>query len=63
MVSASANHTVGLRADGTLVACGDNNNGQDEVGGITGAVAVACGNGYTLVVLADGSVVVLGDVG
>lgn len=54
-------HTVGLRADGTVVAVGDNDDGQCNVSDWTDIVAVSAGFGHTVGLRADGTVVVAGD--
>jgi alpha-tubulin suppressor-like RCC1 family protein len=59
-VSAGVAHTVGLRADGTVVAVGDNEYGQCEVSGWTDIVAVSAGARHTVGLLADGTVVAAG---
>lgn len=53
-------HTVALRRDGTVLACGSNSDGQCDTGGWTGAVAVAAGAYHTAALLADGTVVTTG---
>ena len=40
-------HTVGLKFDGTVVAVGDNSQGQLNVGSWSGIVQVAAGYGIT----------------
>jgi len=52
----SDRHAVALRADGSVVAWGDNSAGQRDIPpGITDAVAVAAGDRFTAVLRADGS--------
>lgn len=53
-------HTVGLKSDGTVVAVGDNQYGQCEVGGWRNIVAVACGDTHTVGLKSDGTVVSVG---
>ena len=53
-------HTVGLGADGRVLACGDNSCGQCEVGAWKDVAAVAAGAWHTAALLADGSVVCAG---
>ena len=54
-------HTVGLKADGTVVATGNNKYGQCNVGSWNNIVAVSCGDGSDTVGLkADGTVVATG---
>ena len=60
MVAAGRHHTVGLKADGTVVAQGWNNLGQCNVGGWTGIVQVAAGWHHTVGLKADGTVVAQG---
>lgn len=50
-------HTVGLRADGTVVAVGDNYYNQCEVNEWTNIVAIAAGEWHTVGLRADGTVV------
>ena len=56
-------HTVGLCADGTVVAVGSNASGQCDVQDWTDIVFVAAGNECTLGIRADGSLAVAGVVG
>ena len=56
-------HTVGVKADGTVVAVGDNDYGQCEVGSWRDIVAVSAGTSYTVGVKADGTVVAVGENG
>jgi hypothetical protein len=60
MVVAGGNHTVGLKCDGTVVAVGDNQYGQCNVGGWTDIVQVAAGYGHTVGLKSDGTVVAVG---
>ena len=54
-------HTVGLRKDGSVVACGSNANGQCDVSDLGGiAVAISCGRYHTAILLNTGKVVVAG---
>ena len=53
-------HTVGLEADGTVVATGMNDDGQCDVTGWTGIVAVDAGAYHTVGLKADGTVVATG---
>ncbi len=62
-VSAGSYHTVGLRADGTVVATGLNGDGQCEVSGWTDIVAVSAGNWHTVGLRSDGTVVAVGSNG
>jgi len=56
-------HTIGLRADGTVVAVGYNYNGQCNVSVWTDVVAIATGDLHTVALRADGTVVAMGDNG
>ena len=62
-VSAGGAHTVGLRADGTVVAVGDNGRGQCNVSGWTDVVSIAASDYHTVGLRADGTVVAVGDNG
>ncbi len=53
-------HTVGLAADGTALACGDNSYGQCDVAGESNLKAVAAGAYHTLLLRADGTVRAVG---
>ena len=59
-VAAGCYHTVGLRADGTVVAVGDNRAGQCDLSGWRDIVAVAAGDHHTVGLKADGTVVAVG---
>ena len=59
-VSAGDYHTVGLKADGTVVALGDNDDGQCDVDGWTDIVAVSAAWRHTVGLKADGTVVAVG---
>ena len=54
-------YTVGLKADGTVVAVGDNSYGQCDVSSWTDIVQVAAGGGHTVGLKSDGTVVAVGD--
>lgn len=54
-------HTVGLRSDGTVVACGDNSFGQCNVNSWTGIRMVAAGAKHTVALRYDGTVTGVGD--
>ena len=60
-VSAGRGHTVGLKADGTVVAAGNNESGQCNVGSWTDIVAISTGVDHTVGLKADGTVVAAGD--
>ena len=59
-IAAGDYHTVGLKKDGTIVAAGENTNGQCDVSGWTEIVAVAAGGSHTVGLKADGTVVAVG---
>ena len=59
-VAAGWEHTVGLKADGTVVAAGENSYGQCDVSGWRDIVAVAAGDGHTVGLKSDGTVVAVG---
>jgi hypothetical protein len=54
-------HTVGITEDGTVVAVGNNDYGQCNVGGWTNIVQVAAGCYHTVGLKEDGTVVAVGD--
>ena len=62
-VAAGGTHTVGLRADGTVIATGGNDYGQCNVGGWTDIVAIDAGRFHTVGLRADGNVVATGSDG
>src|SRR4030042_1618680 len=62
-VAGGGHHTVGLKADGTVVAVGDNTYGQCNVSGWTAIVQVAAGYAHTVGLKANGTVVAVGDNG
>ena len=57
MISAGYDHTVGLKADGTVVAVGRNGYGECNVSGGRDIVAVSAGSNYTVGLKSDGTVV------
>ena len=59
-VAAGTHHTVGVKSDGTVVAVGNNDDGQCNVGGWTDIVQVAAGDFHTVGVKSDGTVVAVG---
>jgi alpha-tubulin suppressor-like RCC1 family protein len=61
MVVARDKYTVGLKSDGTVVAVGDNDGGQCDVGDWTDIVQVAAGCDHTVGIRSDGTVVAVGD--
>ena len=60
-VAAGGFCTVGLKADGSVVAVGQNNYGQCNVSGWKNIVAVSTGGYHTVGLKADGTVVTVGD--
>jgi len=67
-VAAGGNHSLALRADGTVVAWGENNDALGNFAGqsvvpaeLTNAVAIAAGEYHSLALRADGTVVAWGD--
>ena len=60
-ISAGASHTVGLKADGTVVAAGRNYDGEYNVSGWKNIVAISAGVSHTVGLRADGTVVAVGD--
>ena len=60
-VSAGYYHTVGLKADGTVVAVGDNSFGQCDVSDWQNIVAVSAGCYHTVGLKSDGTVVAVGE--
>jgi len=61
MVAAGYDHTVGLKTDGTVVAVGDNDYLQCNVGGWTDIIKVAAGHSHTVGVKSDGTVIAAGN--
>ena len=59
-ISAGGGHTVGLKADGTVVAVGYNGVGQCDVSGLRDIVAISAGDSHTVGLKADGTVVAVG---
>ena len=60
-VSAGYYHTVGLKSDGTVVAVGNNDDGQCDVDDWTDIVAVSAGYYHTVGLKSDGTVVAVGN--
>lgn len=60
-IAAGNKHTVGLKSDGTVVACGDNLYGQLNVDAWRNVTMVAAGAWHTVGLLSDGTVVACGD--
>ena len=61
MITAGEAHTVGLKADGTVVATGWNRSGQCKISEWYDIISVTAGNAHTLGLKSDGSVVATGD--
>ncbi len=61
MVAAGGYHTVGLMADGSLIAMGLNNSGQCGVGGWAGIIKFAAGGYHTAGLKSDGTVFGVGN--
>lgn len=59
-ISAGRGHIVALKADGTVVAAGDNNYGQCNVDSWTDIIAISAGNSHTVGLKADGTAVAIG---
>ena len=57
---AAGDHTVGLKADGTVVAVGDNGSGQCGVSNWTHIVAISAGDNHTVGLKSDGTVIAVG---
>ena len=60
-ITAGSQHTVGLKADGTVVAVGSDDKGQCRVELWRDIVSIAAYGGHTVGLKADGSVVAVGD--
>ncbi|MDW7658527.1 MAG: chromosome condensation regulator [Bacillota bacterium] len=54
-------HSVGLKSDGTVVAVGNNDYGQCNVGDWTHIVAISAGYDQTVGLKKDGTVVAVGN--
>ncbi|MBM3132385.1 MAG: hypothetical protein FJZ95_05065, partial [Chloroflexi bacterium] len=61
MVAAGNGHTVGLKSDGTVVAVGENDDGQCDVTGWNDIVQVDAGFSHTVGLKADGTVIAVGN--
>ena len=59
-IAAGKSHSVGLRANGTVVAVGDNYYGQCDVGSWSNIVSIAAADNYTLGLRNDGKVLIAG---
>ena len=61
-VAGGTAHSLALKADGTVVAWGDNSHGQSTVPtGLTGVMAIAAGAYHSLALTTAGTVVAWGD--
>ena len=60
VISGGVWHTVGLKADGTVVAVGDNGSGQCEVSNWKDIVDISVGRHHTVGLITDGTVVAVG---
>ena len=60
-LSAGANHTVGLKSDGTVIAVGGNLNGQCNVEDWKDIVSVSAGAYHTVGLKADGTAIAVGN--
>ena len=60
-IAGGGRHTVGVRPDGTVVATGNNDDGQCNVGGWTSISLVAAGFSHTVGLKEGGAVVATGD--
>lgn len=59
-LTAGAEHTLGLKSDGTVVAAGANDNGQCNVSDWTDIVYVEAGSCYSIGLKSDGSLLIAG---
>ena len=59
-LSASGVQTIGLKSDGTVVACGENKHGQCNVSNWTDIVAVSSRGAHTVGLKSDGTVMACG---
>ena len=59
-ISEGSSHTVGLQADGTVIAAGSNNDEQCDVYRWKDVVAISAGNSHTVGLQANGRVVAVG---
>lgn len=60
-IGAGDYYTIGLKADGTVIATGENDDGQCDVFDWTDIVAISAGYYHTVGLKADGTVVAVGD--
>ncbi len=61
MISTGSAHTVGVKMDGTVIACGDNSCSQCDVSRWSDIAAVSAGTFHTVGLKMDGTVVACGD--
>ena len=61
LVSSGYSHVVALRADGTVLACGDNQHGECNVSSWRNMVAVAAGFQFTVGLQGNGTVLAVGN--
>ena len=59
-MAAGSHHSVGLKADGTVIAAGRSETGQCDVGHWRDIVAIAAGAAHTVGLRTDGGVVAAG---
>ena len=62
-LAAGWSHTAALKTGGTVIAVGDNDDGQCDVSGWTDIVAISAGNAHTVGLKADGTVIAAGNNG
>ena len=60
-ISAGGYHTVGLKSNGTVIACGNNDNGQCNVSKWKDIISISAGNCHTVGLKKDGTVVACGN--
>ena len=61
-IAAGDDHCLALQSDGTVIAWGDNSNGQTAVpGGLNGVIAIAAGATHSVALTSTGMVVAWGD--
>ena len=60
-LAAGKAHTAALKTDGTVIAVGNNDDGQCDVSSWTDIVAISAGSYYTVGLKADGTVVAVGN--
>ena len=60
-ISAGGYHTVGLKSNGTVLACGNNDNGQCDVSKWKDIISISAGNCHTVGLKKDGTVVACGN--